>query len=127
MNLELDKQLVDKYPNLYRLRHNSMKKTLMCWGFECEAGWYNIIDELSAQLEAEILKQPEDERSMYAADQVKEKYGTLRFYMTCETEEMSRLIETAEKKSEITCEVCGADGIMRCRNGWFYTACEDHT
>lgn len=44
------------------------------------------------------------------ASQVKEKYGSLRFYMTCATNEMSDLIYQAEEESENTCETCGALG-----------------
>jgi len=56
------------------------------------------------------------------ASQVKEKYGTLRFYMTCETDEMSKIIRTAEKKSAITCEGCGLPG-KRNTLGWISTLC----
>ena len=125
MKKEFDEQLVKNYPNLYRKRYNSMADTCMCWGFECGDGWWNIINELSAGLEAEILKLPEEERQYCTAEQVKEKYGTLRFYMSSETDAMSALIRIAEKKSEKTCEVCGKDGIMR-GNSWFFVACEEH-
>jgi len=50
MREELDKQLVEKYPLLYRDRHAPMTETAMCWGFCCGEGWYNIIDTLSALL-----------------------------------------------------------------------------
>ena len=125
MKKELDEQLVQKYPNLYRKRYNSMADTCMCWGFDTCDGWINIIDELSAGIEAEILKLPEHERQFFTAEQVKEKYGTLRFYMSQETEAMTRLIRIAENKSEKTCEVCGKDGIMR-GSSWFFVACEEH-
>lgn len=48
-----------------------------------------------------------------AASQVKEKFGTLRFYMDYATDEMYKLIEEAEAKSAITCELCGAFGEPR--------------
>lgn len=56
------------------------------------------------------------------AAQVKEKFGTLRFYMTFETEVISKLIRKAEKKSAITCEKCGKKGKLR-DNGWLITLC----
>jgi hypothetical protein len=58
-----------------------------------------------AVLEKEILSLPEDQRESFAAAQVKEKYGSLRFYMDCGTEKMWKLIEDAETKSESICEV----------------------
>ena len=57
------------------------------------------------------------------ATQVKEKYGTLRFYMSFETEEIQRLIATAEALSAQTCEQCGAVGRQR-NGGWIKTLCD---
>jgi hypothetical protein len=56
------------------------------------------------------------------ASQVKEKYGTLRFYMTYETDEMAEIIAAAEHKSGKTCEECGKPGTLR-GHGWYYTRC----
>lgn len=58
------------------------------------------------------------------AMQVKEKFGTLRFYTTWETDEMSRLIEQAEEKSAVTCEDCGQPG-QETNEGWVRTECEE--
>lgn len=44
------------------------------------------------------------------ASQVKEKFGTLRFYMTSQTPEMDKIIEKACRKSAKTCEECGKPG-----------------
>jgi hypothetical protein len=57
------------------------------------------------------------------ASQVKEKFGTLRFYMISETDEMSKLISEAEAKSAITCEFCGEPGELR-NTGWYITLCD---
>ena len=125
MRRELDTALVKDFPNLYRDRDGDVKETLMCFGFECGDGWELLIRKLSSQLEALILKIPESKRALYRAVQVKEKFGTLRFYMTYETDEMSDLIRIAEDESTVTCEICGAPGELR-GPGWLYTACEKH-
>lgn len=62
----------------------------------------------------------------FTAVQVKEKYGTLRFYMNYETEVISKYIRLAELLSESTCEKCGASGKIR-GTGWMYVACDEHT
>jgi len=94
--------------------------------FECRAGWYSIIRDLSLKIErilekeAEESKIPEGEENEYIkmfCVQVKEKYGTLRFYMTCTTDEISKLIEEVEELSSRTCEACGAPGKIR---GWHW-------
>ena len=53
MREELDKQLCAKYPQIFKNRFGSPKETLMCFGFECGDGWYNIIDILCGKLTGE--------------------------------------------------------------------------
>jgi hypothetical protein len=122
-------ELSVKYPNLYALAHKAdqgrERYPFPMFGFECGPGWYNIIDELSEKLEALILKLPKKNREHVCATQVKEKYGTLRFYMAAATDEMEELIIDAVKKSAVTCEVCGEKGKLR-GESWYYTACDEH-
>jgi hypothetical protein len=124
MRPELDEALCRDFPLLYRDRHAPKHTTCMCWGFPGD-GWEPLIRRLSVKLEAAIAVMPEDERELCRAFQVKEKYGTLRFYMTTETEEMSEWIAEAEDESAVTCEECGAPGRLRSK-GWLYTACDEH-
>jgi tRNA G26 N,N-dimethylase Trm1 len=72
-----------------------------------------------------IEQNPTDADNHPRASQVKQKYGTLRFYMTHESEEMSKLINLAEQESETTCEVCGNSGKVR-EGGWIRTLCDHH-
>ena len=123
MNRKLDEKLVKAFPNLYGDRHADMRSTAMCWGFDCSSGWFPLIWDLSKKLEAIISAMPEEKRQYYRASQVKEKFGTLRFYMSGETEEMSALIRVAENISAITCEDCGMPGKSNDR-GWVRTNCD---
>ncbi len=100
--------------------------------FECGPGWYNILHELSIKIErkleeyAEKYKTVEGEENEYCemyAVQIKEKYGTLRFYMSCETDEISELIHEYEALSSQTCECCGAPAKMRGRH-WMEVKCD---
>jgi hypothetical protein len=59
-------------------------------------------------------------------DQVKEKFGTLRFYYTGGDDEISGMVRMAESMSGVVCEECGAPGKRR-GGGWIYTACDAHT
>jgi hypothetical protein len=59
-------------------------------------------------------------------DQVKEKFGTLRFYYTGGDDEISGMVRMAESMSGVTCEECGNPGERR-GGGWIYTACDTHT
>ena len=58
------------------------------------------------------------------ASQVKEKFGTLRFYMSSHLDGMDELIDEAERKSEVTCENCGKSGESRGDLGWVLTLCD---
>lgn len=54
MKQELDDKLCAKYPRLFRDRHAPMTETCMCWGFDCGDGWYNIINQLCANIQSHI-------------------------------------------------------------------------
>ena len=58
-------------------------------------------------------------------DQVKEKFGTLRFYYTGGDEYISGLVSMAESMSGVTCEECGNPGETK-GQGWVVTLCETH-
>ena len=58
------------------------------------------------------------------ASQVKEKFGTLSFYMSSATDEMYDLIREAERKSGKTCEVCSKPGVLR-GGGWIKCLCDE--
>lgn len=101
--------------------------------FECGIGWYDLLEELCVQLEAIIEKAelnsivPEGEEdyvSYLYAEQVKEKFGTLRFYMSAATNEIYALIDAAEAKSEVTCEDCGKPGKLN-NDKWMRVRCNN--
>jgi hypothetical protein len=123
MKKELDDKLCKEFPLLYSDRHASMQETCMCWGFCCGDGWFDLIYRLSQKLEAIIGNMPEDQQKHHRVSQVKEKFGTLRFYMRGETKEMSDLIREAHKESARTCEECGCVGSLY-TDGWWNTLCE---
>ena len=58
-------------------------------------------------------------------DQVKEKFGTLRFYYSGGDDYISGLVSMAESMSGVTCETCGKPGTQT-SGGWIKTACKEH-
>lgn len=71
------------------------------------------------------LRMEEAYKRVPIAYQVKEKYGTLRFYVNGANEEHNAYIDMAEAMSSVTCEVCGNKG-RRSHFGWIVTRCEEH-
>ena len=134
MRQELDQLLCEKYPKMMVNRNKSMMETCMCWGFDCGDGWYNILNQLMGNIQHHIdwnnqnfekgYKQYK-QVSQVTLDQVKEKFGTLRFYYTGGDDEISGMVRMAESMSGVTCETCGAPGKSR-DGGWIKTLCDHH-
>ena len=55
-------------------------------------------------------------------DQVKEKFGTLRFYYSGGDDYISGMVSLAESLTSVTCESCGNVGERR-GGGWVHTYC----
>ena len=134
MKQELDQLLCEKYPKLMVNRNKPMIETCMCWGFECGDGWYNILDQLMSNIQHHIdwnNKNFEKGYTQYkqvpqvTLDQVKEKFGTLRFYYTGGDDVIDGMVRMAESMSGVTCEQCGSPGTTG-GQGWITTLCETH-
>ena len=76
------------------------------------------IPELEKKLEQAIEELP-------TIEQVKEKFGTLRFYVAGGNASVHSYIEFAEAMTSITCEECGAPGESR-NDGWVKVLCDKH-
>lgn len=114
MTPEKDAELVAKYPLIFKEHYEGR------FGFECGDGWFDIIDKLCFALMADTEGQPP------VASQVKEKFGTLRFYVNDATDYQYELIDRAGKLSAHTCEVCGAPGTADYKRSWIKVLCEEH-
>jgi hypothetical protein len=134
MKQELDKLLCEKYPKMLINRNKPMTETCMCWGFECGDGWFQILDSLMSNIQHHIdwnNKNFEKGYTQYkqvpqvTLDQVKEKFGTLRFYYQGGDDYISGLVAMAESMSAVTCEQCGNPGTTG-GQGWITTLCETH-
>ena len=89
------------------------------FGIECGPGWFKLLDNLFFNIQKEIDRGKIDG---FKITQVKEKYGTLRVYSNFGNKKIDKLIEIAEAKSSITCELCGKKGSLR-TIGWLTTLC----
>jgi hypothetical protein len=73
---EYDTYMVSKYPKLFNQRNLPMTETCMCWGFDIGKGWYDTLDDLCNKIQTLCDVYP-----IYIEfTQIKEKYGSGRFY-----------------------------------------------
>lgn len=114
MRKELDNLLCQRYPNIFRDRHLSSQETRMCDGFCCGEGWFDLIDDLCADITARVSA---GEMPPVVAAQVRSKTGYLRFYFKnrAANPQARALVEETQFRSESTCEECGGFGLgCRC-------------
>lgn len=172
MSPSLDIQLCEKYPKIFKNRYKKPIDSPISFGIECGDGWYKVIDMLclaasnvystSIYVDAEDgiklgLKPNEYNKEYYfgiqppqvIADQIKEKFGSLRFYYHLEFDpkiielnvsgkypEIEKIISRyndyfdgivymAEILSINTCEDTGREGEIHVsggnRGGWYKT------
>jgi len=102
-----------KYPTLFKGRED----------FSCGAGWFPLLDRLCADL---VKIQESEENSSIQIDQIKEKFGGLRFYVQVGrsiSERVYERISQAETESLTVCETCGSPGIPR-TSSWIKVRCD---
>jgi hypothetical protein len=106
-----------KYPSIFR--DNGPRA-----GFYIGPGWFTLVDTLCATIDWHIQNHvPEELRPSIFVAQVKEKFGTLRFYMEQSTPYIDGAIAIAEQMSSHICEQCGNPAKTR-GGGWIKTECD---
>ena len=70
-----------------------------------------------------VFRKVPDSVHQVVIEQIKEKFGTLRFYYRGGDDYISGLVAMAESMSGVTCEECGAPGEGN-YNGWIRTICK---
>lgn len=101
----------------------------MAMGFDCDDGWFDLIWNLSQAIEEAARRDGCDPQSedWPEAVQVKQKAGTLRFYLAKNTNKFAALVDNAMKASEEICEVCGTPGAIAAdMQSGVRIVCSDH-
>jgi len=136
MNKKNTNYLFKTYPELFKHK-NDLMNSLMGFGFECDDGWFKLIDNLCKDIYS-FYKEHGDHKipTHFYVEQVKEKYGGLRFYTTGCQGEVHDIIDKAELDSYYICEMCGDDirnhvyndgeyhSYYRDNLGWIRTLCD---
>lgn len=129
MTPEKDKQLCEKYPELFSYRNNKEAREPIAWGIECGDGWYDILDVLCGCIQNEVKSlscgesHEEIEEIQPKITQVKEKFGGLRLYTSGGSDGIYGMIKMAESLSYRICEDCGVPAQKR-SDRWIRVTCD---
>lgn len=104
---DLEARMVAQYPENFSA----------CFDFSSPAGWDTLVEHLCHRV---IALDPD-----IKIEQVKDKFGELRFYTSPTSTEVRELIDAAERESAHTCESCGAPGEHVNKGGWIITVCKN--
>jgi hypothetical protein len=120
------KRMEEKYPKMFSGPYG---------GFCVGEGWYHIIELLFEHIQTHIdWNNARAERhpdlcykpiEQVVVEQIKEKFGGLRFYYRGGNDTIAGMIAMAETWAEHTCETCGDLGKRR-SGGWIRTLCDKH-
>jgi len=90
-------------------------------------GWSGILTQLCQSIQSHIDWKNKDGVVVPQVEvlQLKEKFGSLRFYYQGGDEYIAGLVSMAESMSGITCEECGSPGSQG-GQGWISTLCPTH-
>ena len=144
MECEWGVKLQADYPFMDRARIDDERNIYCSYGFECEGGWYQLLDECCDSItELYARRGIEPDAIDLVPNQIKEKYGTLRFYYSYKEssvdsktsnnsaddqmrnlrEEINDIISSFEILSSHICERCGSEGSLRDIAGCHRTLC----
>jgi hypothetical protein len=112
------KQMEERFPKMLADKYG---------GFAVGEGWWPILEALCANIQSHIdWKNRETEVCpQVVVEQIKEKFGGLRFYYQGGDEQIHGMVRMAEAWADASCETCGAPGKRR-DGGWIKTLCDHH-
>ena len=96
-------------------------------GFCVSEGWWPVLANLCTNIQHHIdwKNKRSEVVAQVTVNQIKEKFGGLRFYYSGGDDAIDGMVRMAESMSGVTCEECGGPG-KRVGGGWVTTLCEAH-
>jgi hypothetical protein len=118
---EFAKRMEEKYPKMFAQPYG---------GFAIGEGWWPIIESLCANIQSHTdwwnkNRETRPVVEQVVVEQIKEKFGGLRFYYTGGDDQVSGMVRMAEAWAGHHCEICGATGTLGGK-GWIRTLCPTH-
>jgi len=118
-----------QYPLCFERTGGSL---VLAYGLEYGEGWNPIMEELLEKIEDHLAEKYaagfRDSDNEFSIQQIKQKFGILRVYVSGADDTIHRWIFEAEHKSAAVCEMCGSPGSLHCAQGgyWLHTMCPSH-
>ena len=125
MNSTLQKYLVRKYHIFFDYLKKDKSDIMLpiYFGFECGDGWFHLLDTLMNRIKTHCSYNKVEPIKI---KQVKEKFGTLRFYYQGGDDIIFGMVRMAESMSAKICEDCGTmDGVGITERRWVHVCCHD--
>jgi hypothetical protein len=118
---EFSKRMEERFPKMFAEPYG---------GFAVGAGWWPIIENLCANVQhhTDWWNKNRETRPVVEqviVNQIKEKFGGLRFYYSGGDDTVAGMVTMAESWADHSCETCGAPGKSR-EGGWIKTLCDTH-
>jgi hypothetical protein len=115
------KRLEETYPNMFSQPYG---------GVAVNQGWWPIIESLCANIQSHTdwwntNRKDRPIVEQVVVEQIKEKFGGLRFYYQGGDDTIAGMVRMAEAWADHSCEECGAPGNLR-HGGWVRTLCDHH-
>jgi hypothetical protein len=112
------KRMEEKFPKMFANKYG---------GFACGKGWWPLLEQLCGTIQHHIdwREKQGNPIPQVVIEQIKEKFGTLRFYYQGGDDYISGAVSFAENVTDQLCEECGDAGTRR-SGGWIRTLCDKH-
>jgi len=114
------KELIKKYPELFEREKEPSPYSQR--GIECGEGWYDLLNALCHQIQSYTDQTNQPVQPLI--QQIKEKFGTLRFYISGYNDYVRGLVAMAESMSAHICEECGEKGVLHTK-AWCKVRCHE--
>lgn len=115
------KQMEERFPKMFAQPYG---------GFCVGEGWWPILETLCANIQSytDWWNKNRETRPVVeqvVVEQIKEKFGGLRFYYQGGDDKIRGMVIMAEAWAGHHCETCGKPGRQR-EGGWIMTLCDEH-
>lgn len=126
LELETKESLSEFLNNLrenIKKENRRIKHPFELFGIECGYGWYGLILPLYNAIQK--YNSDKEENDKICINQIKEKFGGLRFYISHGPKEFYDWIYRIERESYKVCEVCGSiTDVTTEGRSWITTQCK---